>query len=186
MNWSLRLRPRVKVAVELSVIVALTLLVDALIVAVAVCWPRLDHPTRADAVVTLSGGAERLPLARRLMQQGVAPVLVLAGTPDSGEDIELCRGNQPFEVICLRPEPDSTRAEARSTGRLAKSRGWRSVVVVTSDWHATRARVLFSRCFGGRVTAVGAKSILSGMTLRRAQVHEWQGLMYATFWATRC
>ena len=121
-------------------------------------FPRDDTLGRADAVVVLSGDhGQRLAKALQLMHRGVAPTLVLDGTPDFEQVLELCRGaSQAFEVVCLRPDPDSTRYEARAAGRLASERGWRKMVVLTTSHHITRAGMLFRRCFGGEVKTVGA------------------------------
>ncbi len=152
-----------------------------------VLWPHRDHPDRADAVVVLSGDhGERLALAKRILQAGVAPTLVMAGSPDSLEAEQLCQGGRSFEVVCLRPEPDSTRAEARATAALASRRHWRTVVVVTSTQHVTRARLLFSRCLTGRLQVVGANLPFGGFLAVQARVHEVLGLLYARIWARGC
>jgi uncharacterized SAM-binding protein YcdF (DUF218 family) len=39
---------------------------------------------------------------------------------------------------------------------MAAARGWSSVVVVTSTYHVTRARLLFDRCVDARVSVTGA------------------------------
>jgi uncharacterized SAM-binding protein YcdF (DUF218 family) len=61
-------------------------------------------------------------------------------------------------VVCFKPVPFSTRGEARAVGRLARARGWTRVVVVTSTFHVTRTRLLFHRCYAGRLWVVGTKS----------------------------
>lgn len=170
----------------LGAAVTALVVVEVALLGASVLWPTASTPDHADVVVSLSGGADRLPTARRLVEAGVAPVLVVAGTPDSGEHIEICKGGQPFQVICLQPEPDSTRAEARSFGRLAMDRGWRTVVVVTSKWHVSRATLLFDRCVDGKVRAAAAPSGLDSSQDRRAKLHEWVGLVHATFWARGC
>lgn len=142
-------------------------------------WPPTSRPDKADAVVVLSGDhGERLPVALRMLDRGVARVLVLDGTPDYPLWLELCRTPQAFEVVCLRPEPDSTRAEAQAAGRLAGERRWRSLVVVTTTYHLTRSAVLFRRCFQGEVSMVAADPILN----RRAQLghigREWVKLAH--------
>jgi uncharacterized SAM-binding protein YcdF (DUF218 family) len=60
------------------------------------------------------------------------------------------------KVLCFEAVPFSTRGEARTVARLAHERGWRSIVVVTSRFHVTRAHMLFRRCYGGRLTFVAA------------------------------
>ena len=42
-------------------------------------------------------------------------------------------------------------------GALAEKEGWKSVVLVTSTYHATRAGMLLRRCHDGDVDVVAAK-----------------------------
>ncbi len=136
--------------------------------------PRTGALERADAVVVLSGDhGERLPIALRLVEQGAAPTLVLAGTPDYEAWVELCEEAQPFEVVCIRPQPDSTRAEARATGELAHERGWKSLAVVTTSYHVTRSAMLFGRCFEGTVSMVAVDRSLGWPTALRHIGSEW-------------
>ena len=137
-------------------------------------WPITGESTRADAVIVLSGDhGERLARAMELIERGVTSTLVLDGTPDSAEHVDLCKGRQVFEVVCLQPDPDNTREEARAAGRLAERRAWKSVVVSTSTFHVTRATLLFRRCVNGKVTAVAGDPPYGGMRLARAVVREW-------------
>ncbi len=138
--------------------------------------PPGGSPKRADAVIVLSGDhGERLARGLELMRRGVSRTLVLDGTPDMQEVLDLCARPQPFEVVCLRPDPDSTRHEARAAGRLAADRGWRSVVVVTTTHHVARAGMLFRRCFTGTVETVGATPPYGWRKSARQVVHEWLG-----------
>lgn len=139
-------------------------------------WPPTGSPGRVDAVIVLAGDhGERLDRALTLIRQGVSSTLVLDGEPDSVHVLELCAGGQPFEVVCLRPDPDSTRHEARAAGQLAAERNWDRVAVVTSTAHVTRAGVLFDRCLDASVVMVEGR--------RRPDVrfliHEWLGMGHA-------
>lgn len=146
-------------------------------------WPASDQPRYADAVFVLSGDhGERLAAALPLVRNGVARTLVLDGEPDFALARDICAEKQPFEVICLRPRPDSTRAEARAAGRLAVSRRWRLVVVVTSTVHVTRAGLWFRRCAHASVQTVEARR-RPGF---RAVAHEWLGVAYALTLARSC
>jgi uncharacterized SAM-binding protein YcdF (DUF218 family) len=78
----------------------------------------------------------------------------------------------------MRPEPYSTRGEARLAARLARARGWDSLVVVTSRFHLFRARKLFERCFEGRLAFVGASNPWLRLPLSIAL--EWAKLAVAT------
>jgi uncharacterized SAM-binding protein YcdF (DUF218 family) len=61
-------------------------------------------------------------------------------------------------VVCFTAVPFSTVGEARTVTQLAHERGWKSVVVVTSTFHVTRADMLFHRCFHGHLSVVGSSS----------------------------
>lgn len=145
------------------------------------------NPRSADAVVVLSGDhGERLPVARALIDRGASSTLVFAGTLDSAQGIELCKGGQPFEVICLRPDPDSTREEARAVGRLASSRGWKTLVVVTTRHHVPRSQRLFERCVEGDVVVIGADPRYGlGMVVRNL-AREWLGVIRSLTVARDC
>jgi uncharacterized SAM-binding protein YcdF (DUF218 family) len=150
---------------------ALGLLVGLWIVAVLVLfvWPPADSkpPAHADAVVVLSGGlSRRLPKALTLMRRRIAPVLVISTSPlDPRYAItyRLCSGREhlSYRVMCFRAHPWSTRGEARAVTALARTRRWTRVVVVTSTYHVTRARMLFRRCYHGRLWLVGASTPFS-------------------------
>lgn len=115
-----------------------------------------DAVTTADAVVVLAGSRFRLPVGLELVERGVAPVLVISDGLDPRSPLanRLCRNRA--QVLCPKPDPYSTRGEARLVARLAAERGWDSIVVVSSRFHLFRARILFARCYGGRLAFVGA------------------------------
>jgi uncharacterized SAM-binding protein YcdF (DUF218 family) len=148
--------------------------------------PDTDAPGVADAVVVLSGDyGDRFASALALMDRRVAPTLVHVGDPDFAAVEDRCETKQAFEVVCLRPRPDSTRAEARALARLVSQRRWRSVVVVTSLPHVTRTRLLFDRCVEGVVRVVGSQPPPQARG-RRTLIHEWLGFLYAQTIARRC
>ncbi|HVS85722.1 MAG TPA: YdcF family protein [Gaiellaceae bacterium] len=135
----------------------------------AACWflfvrPAADTgaPAHADAIVMLSGDHRRLPSALALARRAVAPVLVLSvSRPTPWPRAEsLCRKGRyaSVRVLCFQAHPYSTRGEARHMAGLARAHGWRSLVVVSSTYHLTRARILFRRCWDGKLSFVGAGS----------------------------
>jgi uncharacterized SAM-binding protein YcdF (DUF218 family) len=118
-----------------------------------------DTARPADALVVFAGGrGERLSKAVSLRQQGATPTLVISNGRDPRWPAanRLCASRQRFEVLCPQPHPDTTRGEARMVGDLAARRGWRSVLVVTSTYHARRTRLLLGRCFDGQLQVVAA------------------------------
>jgi uncharacterized SAM-binding protein YcdF (DUF218 family) len=164
-----------------------TLLVTTLVVVVALAiglvalnlrlfvYPASSTPAHADAVVVFAGGSgERLDRGLRLVEDGVAPNLVVSNGPD-----ELCTVQQRFHTFCFRPDPDDTRGEAEEVGRIAAREGWQHLVLVTSDYHATRAGLLLDRCFSGTLDVSAAHSHHAPLALLSAITHEWGGLIEA-------
>lgn len=149
-------------------------------------WPATDAPRRADAVVVF--GAEvpaRLQEGQRLVERGVAPILVLT-VPVGWEESSICGRSVPVDTICLNPEPPTTRGDARAAASLADERGWRSVALVTSDYHAFRARLLLERCYRGKVELIGAKEIGDFKREVSRILHEWGGFAQALTWKRGC
>lgn len=150
-------------------------------------WPPSSRPTSADAVIVLSGDhGERMPRALELVRSGVTSTLVEVGEPDSAEASRLCLGDQGFQVICLFPQPDNTRAEARVVGRTAAARGWRRVVLVTSTQHAFRAGVLFRRCVHGTVDVVPARPPFGAGLMAHLILKEGAKVVYVLTFARGC
>lgn len=150
-------------------ITVLLVLVGLWLVAVALLfvWPRANEtpPAHADVVVVLSGGRDtRLDPALKLMNRGIAPVLAISSAgrdPKWVKARRLCAGTYGkvhFQVVCFEASPYSTRGEAETMSRLAREHGWHRIVVVTSTYHVTRARMLFRRCFHGTLWTVGTSS----------------------------
>lgn len=120
-------------------------------------------PAHADVVVVLSGNTRRLPPALALIRRGVAPVLALSSvrrTRHWPQAYHLCATHRyaGARVLCFAARPFSTRGEAETVARLARLHGWRSVVVVTSTFHITRAHMLFRRCYHGKLAVLGSPS----------------------------
>jgi uncharacterized SAM-binding protein YcdF (DUF218 family) len=115
----------------------------------------------ADAVVVLAGTKARLPVGLRLVRQGYAPALVVSlnETPSAAQR-RACTAQGGYAVVCVHAHPFSTRGEAREIGRLARARHWRTVDVVTSQFHVFRARLVIRRCYRGKLRMVGASNSL--------------------------
>jgi uncharacterized SAM-binding protein YcdF (DUF218 family) len=113
-------------------------------------FPDTEKPLRADAVVVLAGARKpRLNKGLELMRQGISPTLVISDAPATGWTAanRLCPPNRaPFRVICFRAKSYSTRGEAEEIGQLVREHAWKRVVVVTSKFHVSRARLLVRRC----------------------------------------
>ena len=152
-------------------------------------WPSTDPPEPVDAVVLFAGGrGERLAVAERLMAEGLAPNLVVPnGTaPEWPAGNRACSDTLPYEVYCPRPDPDTTQGEARVIASLARKEGWKRVIVVTSSYQLSRARLLLGRCMDGEVLAVRAQPELSAWAWVQRIGHEWLAWTHAMTTERRC
>jgi uncharacterized SAM-binding protein YcdF (DUF218 family) len=138
-------------------------------------WPSTGTLQHADAVVVLAGGhGERLERGLELARDGVAPTLVASTAPD-----RLCSADEPFTVICFLPQPSNTRGEVEAVAQLARQKGWHRLVLVTSTYHITRARMLLTRCYHGAVETAPAQPRQGILGWLGAITHEWGGLAEA-------
>jgi uncharacterized SAM-binding protein YcdF (DUF218 family) len=169
--------PRTRRNLLLGGAVAAVLLVVGLVVLnlALFVWPSTDTLQHADAVVVLAGGdGERLDRGLELAREGVASTLVASTGPD-----RLCGTDHPFTVICFLPQPNNTRGEVEEVARLAHQHGWQRVVLVTSTYHVTRARLLLDRCYPGSVEVAPAQPRKDVLGWLGAIAHEWGGLAEA-------
>lgn len=113
----------------------------------------VDQPVKSDAIVALAGETKVRPeRALELLRQGVAPRVLL-----DAETRDMIYG-QPLTAIAQRYVNDlgegarisvcpiagfSTNAEVDDVSRCLQSIGARRVLIVTSDYHTRRARIIF-------------------------------------------
>jgi uncharacterized SAM-binding protein YcdF (DUF218 family) len=147
-------------------------------------FPAIGMPARVDAIVVLGGSGDRLDRGLRLAADDRAPYLVLStGLPWIPPGI-CAQHAGPATVICLRPDPDTTRGEAEGVARLAKRYGWRSMVLVTSRDQVWRAHLRFQRCFAG--TIYGVDSPVPWYHWPYAIAYQWAGTVKAELFQRGC
>jgi uncharacterized SAM-binding protein YcdF (DUF218 family) len=100
------------------------------------------HQT-ADGIVALTGGASRIADAIELLASGRGKRLLISGANRATNSNEISRLNPEFErwVRCCVDFDRSlnTLGNAIETRRWAESRGFRSLIIVTSNYHMPRA-----------------------------------------------
>ena len=119
----------------------------------------LDEPAEhADVIVVLSDdnyNGDRAAHAADLYRAGIAPQIVASGRllrPYAGvaemmeRDLE-SRGVPPTSIVKFPHRAANTREEAEALAGLVAGRGWKRVLIVTSNYHARRARFIFERVF---------------------------------------
>ena len=137
---------------------------------VAEGWIVEDPLSRADAILVLSDDnfyADRATHAADLYRHGMAPIVVASGRrlrPNAGiaelmEHDLIERGVPKDKILRLSHNAENTREEAETAAQQALERKWRSVIVVTSNYHTRRARYIFSHVFPPqtRVRVSGAR-----------------------------
>jgi uncharacterized SAM-binding protein YcdF (DUF218 family) len=122
--------------------------------------PTVNKPTKVDAILVLGppdvdGRAEA---AYALARAHYAGTVVVSVQSDLQQQVKgACRNQNPgYQVICFQPQPGTTRGEAREIGRLARAHHWHSIIVITSTYHISRARMIIQRCLPGTVLMVAA------------------------------
>ena len=125
-----------------------------------------------DGAVVLTGGSGRIEHAVEVIRDRKAKRLLVAGADPSVTKGDLARrlnGNRALVACCvdLGSESVDTRSNAEEAARWLEARGYRSVRLITSDWHIRRARYEFRRVLGKRVRVVtdGVRSEPSFLTL---------------------
>ncbi len=103
------------------------------------------EPPAADAIVALTGGSDlRLEAASRLLESGAGRRLLVSGVNPRAtrEDILAITGAaKPMFDCCidLGFTAADTIGNARETADWARSLGYRSLILVTADYHTPRA-----------------------------------------------
>src|SRR5215469_7113258 len=121
-----------------------------------------DRLEKSDAIIILSDDnfyADRATRAAELYRQNLAPVIVASGIrlrPYAGiselmtHDL-IERGVPKDRILPFPQDADNTREEAFALRALVIEKGWKSVIVVTSNYHTRRARFIVRTIFPSSV-----------------------------------
>lgn len=106
-----------------------------------------------DAAVVLTGGAGRLEHAIDVLAAGKAKRLLVAGADPLVTKADIARriGKREKLIRCcvdLGSESVDTRSNAEEAQRWLEQHKFRSLRLITSDWHMRRARYEFSKELG--------------------------------------
>ena len=103
-------------------------------------------PNTTDAIVVPTGAAGRIDRGLVLLRERQAKRMLVTGVAPTVRPGELARAYKvsPAEFSCcvdLGGEAVDTRSNAHEAAAWLKAKGFRSVRLVTSDWHVARARM---------------------------------------------
>ncbi len=160
-----RLKRLLWIPVAAMTVVLLVIVYTSVIEGPARSLVRRDAPVAtADAIVVLSAGinadgllgaqaVDRLVKGIELVQAGIAPTLVTTRernvfrgnvlTSEADQKRLLAVGGVTNALVT--PVINNTREEALAVARMARERGWRRVVLVTSPAHSRRACATFEK-----------------------------------------
>jgi uncharacterized SAM-binding protein YcdF (DUF218 family) len=133
-----------------------------------------DPLVKADMVLVLSGQPYlRIPEAARIYHEGMAPRILLTNEPRPRGQEELLRlgirypDSQELSlqlldalriprnaIVTIPDRADSTRAEMQVVSRFLASRSVRTLIIVTSKAHTTRAHKIFTAGLGPQIRVV--------------------------------
>lgn len=140
---------------------------------------------KADAIVVLTGGYQRIDEAVHLLSDGAGKRLLISGVnpATTGNHIRLLtRSSDDLFGCCVDIGHDAldTSGNARETARWIKSRGFKSIILVTNNYHMPRSLAELRRADGITnfisypvMTDVGPSGLIQNPLLIRTMASEY-------------
>jgi len=117
-------------------------------------------PAPSDAIVVLTGRPGRIERGLALMQQKAAKRMLISGVDKTVKPHELAlRTHAPLALfdccVDLGHEAVDTRSNGAETARWIAARHYRTIRLVTTDWHMPRAAFELRHALPDDVSVVG-------------------------------
>ncbi|MEV4933118.1 MULTISPECIES: YdcF family protein [unclassified Sphingobium] len=125
----------------------------------AIFLPQPLDGRQTDAIVVLTGGAGRINRGLSLLQDGAAKRMLISGVDRSVRPVELAAQYKVPErlfscCITLGREAIDTRSNAIETAHWLERRDFKTVRLITTDWHMRRSALELRQALPERVTLV--------------------------------
>ncbi len=109
----------------------------------------IDYTLHTDAIITLTGGRNRIIEAVRLLQQGISPRLFISGV-DKDISLQNIQNTQHFplpnsQAIDIGHQATNTTENAIESNTWIQKNNIKSIRLVTSNYHIPRALVEFNK-----------------------------------------
>jgi len=131
-------------------LIALVYALGFILFAVTLGKPAPADAQPTEAAVVLTGGSNRIEHAIAVLKDRQAKRLLVSGADPSVTKADIARrvgGSRTLLKCCvdLGRESVDTRSNAEEAGRWLAAHHFKSVRLITSDWHMRRARYEFNR-----------------------------------------
>lgn len=138
-----------------SAIVAMIYALGFVLFAFTLGKPAPAAARKADAAVVLTGGPGRIEHAVEVLKAGDVKRVLVAGADPAVTKKDIARrlhGNARLVNCCvdLGSESVDTRSNAEEADRWLARHRYKSVLLITSDWHMRRSRYEFEKELGGK------------------------------------
>ena len=119
----------------------------------------LDPSTKTDGIVVLTGAPGRIDRGLALMREKSAKRMLVSGVDRNVKPHELAiqyKEQKLFRCcIDLGWQAVDTKSNAEETAEWVRSHDYKTVRLVTSDWHMPRARLELAHQLGSDVKVIG-------------------------------
>ncbi|WP_448662580.1 YdcF family protein [Sphingomonas sp. CJ20] len=141
----------------------LLLLVVAWVLGFAIFMISLGKPLddrKTDAIVVVTGGPGRIDRGIAVLTRGDAKRMLVSGVDPDVKPVEFAvqyKIDRTLFSCCidLGWQAVDTRSNAEETQKWVARHGFKSIRLVTTDWHMPRARMELAHALGGDVEILG-------------------------------
>lgn len=145
--------------VRFASLVALLYALGFILFTITLGRPAAADAARTDAIVVVTGGSGRIEHGIERLKSGRAKRLLVSGADPAVTKRDIIRrlgGSSRWVNCCvdLGSESVDTRSNAEEALRWIDRHKYRSVRLITSDWHMHRAAYEFRKQLGSRVTLI--------------------------------
>jgi len=115
-----------------------------------------QRPAKSDVIIVLSGGDDRIAKGVQLFRENFADSIMLSnavwGINNNPKDSlinQIKQYNIPQEKIIQESKADSTYQNALFTKKLMQKNKLKSAIVVSSNYHMRRVKIIFDKVYRG-------------------------------------